>query len=784
MGTIAHSTLPLRVSQYVAPNVLPQFKWMGKKNGGEFEESGYTCVAWPQNFRPNAPRFEGRGACDAWADPMCPDYVFEGLWADGRTKSLPYTIQNNYDRAQAPATVPMLTLANGQLKATVAPQWGGRVWGLETAAGVDLIYKNKYYQPNSDALRQAYTQGGIEWNFGTQIGHMSQTQDPVWTARMPTKRGEVLRLWTFERISRAVWQVDLLLQGDALYSHVTLSPVVDDIDAYWWTNVAINNDIDGQRKVRVLTPATGFVSDDGVAALAPWPYFHERSLGTGARDKASHDGDYLYPDYPALGATPLDHSYPFMWWEKRDVWFELVEGRKVNYNGWADASGTSFIHGHPNNGTKAWIWGTSPNEVYWQRFGSANAHAEPLQPFTYTELQAGVMPTQYQGWPMKRNSTRQWTEVFTTGGASAHMRPSDLMDPDYHGKAIPAVDAWMDGRGIGSQNSSALDEVDAFLAALASTPPKPSDVLTYGEAYGGLEAQRLGVASLTPGTIWPTSTSRRPAYPAGPTPRATKGGPGGRYSLEEVPWAELLLEGTFSAASLRSHPTSFMIADEWVALVRASAASRGKTWLHSYHQAVAALDAIDAPDDAAFNASAALFAESWALKHTAEAARGLAIVASARRDFAGAKAHYEAALALVLPPAADPDPEGGAVFALNLAAEFAQFLYLTAMDDELVKLVARTDLPAAARATCRFRMGEAKAAFVRKDWAGVYHLLDCAAERQWPSLGNDLGTLLGLYKETMLAEATQKKGAPLSDVERARALRARQPPVCLTAVGH
>ena len=41
----------------------------------------------------------------------------------------------------------------------------------------------------------------------------------------------------------------------------------------------------------------------------------------------------------------------------------------MRYNGWADKQGGFMIHGHPNNGTKAWMWGTSPNERFWQNYG-------------------------------------------------------------------------------------------------------------------------------------------------------------------------------------------------------------------------------------------------------------------------------------------------------------------------------------------------------------------------------------------------------------------------------
>jgi hypothetical protein len=263
-GTIdPNATLAMRASNLAFGTILPQYKWMCKNAGGEFNANGYCLVghAAGSNYRPNAPRFpNNRGACDVAVDPTCPDYTYEGTFLDDRTQTLPYTVQDTYDRAQTPTDVPVLTLSNSRLRATITPQWGGRVWGLDAldSAGKEeygLVYKNRYFQPNSDALRQAYTQGGIEWNFGTQIGHMSQTQDPMWAARLPTERGDVLRVWTYERISGAVWQarpcrrmrvavasrarlrtgqVDNLLQGGALYAHIKITPVVEDLTSAYW----------------------------------------------------------------------------------------------------------------------------------------------------------------------------------------------------------------------------------------------------------------------------------------------------------------------------------------------------------------------------------------------------------------------------------------------------------------------------------------------------------------------------------------------------------------------
>ena len=176
-----------------------------------------------------------------------------------------------------------------------------------------------------------------------------------------------------------------------------------------------------------------------------------------------------------------------------------------------------------------------------------------------------------------------------------------------------------------------------------------------------------------------------------------------RYPLtrEETPWAELARDGTFSKATLERHPTSFMVAPEWTAVLNKSAGTAAATWLHDYHLAVATLDSIDRPDDQvtihivsrrlvtsdaghlsqAFNASAALFASSLAKRESAEALRGLAIIDSARGLFSLAHARYiemaghilsrrgwlrdgghfsqryMRALQLATDPA-DPDPEG------------------------------------------------------------------------------------------------------------------------------
>jgi hypothetical protein len=52
------------------------------------------------------------------------------------------------------------------------------------------------------------------------------------------------------------------------------------------------------------------------------------------------------------------------------------------------------------------------------------------------------------------------------------------------------------------------------------------------------------------------------------------------------PWVELVQTGTFSDDTLALLPLSYQTTDAWLALVEASAAKFGTTWLHAVHLAI------------------------------------------------------------------------------------------------------------------------------------------------------------------------------------------------------
>ena len=45
----------------------------------------------------------------------------------------------------------------------------------------------------------------------------------MWAARLQTPRGDVVRVYEFDRYNATVYQVDLLLDGDELWTHVKVT---------------------------------------------------------------------------------------------------------------------------------------------------------------------------------------------------------------------------------------------------------------------------------------------------------------------------------------------------------------------------------------------------------------------------------------------------------------------------------------------------------------------------------------------------------------------------------
>ena len=83
----------------------------------------------------------------------------------------------------------------------------GRVCGVKNGTRRELLFRNPVYQPAELARLNAWTSGGVEWNW-PRLGHTVFTSAPVFVAEVETDRGgPLLRIYEFDREMNTTYQV-------------------------------------------------------------------------------------------------------------------------------------------------------------------------------------------------------------------------------------------------------------------------------------------------------------------------------------------------------------------------------------------------------------------------------------------------------------------------------------------------------------------------------------------------------------------------------------------------
>ena len=190
-GSLDRGTEPMVMSSTGQGNPLPAFLFMaGSSEGGlSAFTSGYQG---------------GTGKPNPFITPNdCPDDLFGNGWwepmPDLRDQVMPYLELDDFGCERVPSNASVLVLENDYLRAAITPSYGGKVWSLyDKKHDKQLVYNNPAHQPSSIALRQAWTAGGIEWNWAPgRIGHSVFSEQAVFAAKIPTPRGDVARVWEF-----------------------------------------------------------------------------------------------------------------------------------------------------------------------------------------------------------------------------------------------------------------------------------------------------------------------------------------------------------------------------------------------------------------------------------------------------------------------------------------------------------------------------------------------------------------------------------------------------------
>jgi hypothetical protein len=417
MTTIRKETIRLPMSRLGAPSNLPRFRWQQ-----------------PMPNRETPPNFG--------LSPEESSHGFE--W--GVDSILPYQVSDDYDRDLKDGQLDVLVIDNGRLRVVVVPSLGGRVLELkDLATGRDLVFRNSVFQPANLAALNAWFSGGIEWN-GLIPGHTPFTCAPVFAGIRETDRGPILRIYEFDRVVEATWQVDLFLPTDSavLFAHGRIvNPSAETRLAYWWTNVAAP-----------MSPGTRVLSPADYSIEHIWP---GNNLGR--------------CDFPR---GDWDASYPEQWDNATSVFFRAHDAPRlfiasVDRDGYGlMQTATSEMHGR-----KFFYFGSAVGGQNWMDYLSRPGEGN------YLEIQSGIAPTQNQRFELAPGEQREWTEAFMP----AKLDEDKAHDADYRAATAHAA-STLDGLLPAEQ----LAEIDTFLREQARLA---LDVRHSSGTRWGLRQERL-----------------------------------------------------------------------------------------------------------------------------------------------------------------------------------------------------------------------------------------------------------------------------------------------------
>lgn len=303
----------------------------------------------------------------------------------------PYRMQDMYGRELYDAEIDCAVLENEYLKAVFITSQGGRLWTLyDKVKGCELTFSNPVFRPGNLAFRNAWFSGGVEWNCGV-IGHNPFTCAQLFTARLTSDDGTpVLRMYEFERIRCATYQMDFFLPEDSklLFCRIRIvNPNSETIPMYWWSNIAVPELKNGRV---VMSTNETFTNRGGIISKTTVPI-------SGGIDIS----------YPVNSAYAID----FFW--------KLSENAR-KYICQLNNDGYGVIQTSTNRlkGRKLFVWGQGPGGEKWQEFLSADGMGGK-----YVEIQAGLAHTQYECLPMPPKTAWEWMEAYgamQADGAKVH----------------------------------------------------------------------------------------------------------------------------------------------------------------------------------------------------------------------------------------------------------------------------------------------------------------------------------------------------------------------------
>jgi len=309
----------------------------------------------------------------------------------------PYFMMDGYTDKPVNQNWKVISLDNDFINVTVLPEIGGKVMGaFEKSTGKEFVYTNHVVKFRSIGTRGPWTSGGIEHNFGLDLGHAPWAAAPVDYALLKNPDGSVTCVvGGLDLASRSEWRVKINLPKDKAYfetESLWFNPIPLH-DAYLsWSNAAYRASDD----LRFYFPGNYHIGHNGEAAS--WPidekgrdisYYRNNNFGSSK-------------SYHVMGAY---RNWFGGYWEKDNFGFG-------HWSRFSDAPGK-----------KLWIWSLARDGGIWENLLTDSDGQ-------YIEAQSGAyfnQPGERSGYhsPFRQLSHRPlyaetksdyWFPVKETGG--------------------------------------------------------------------------------------------------------------------------------------------------------------------------------------------------------------------------------------------------------------------------------------------------------------------------------------------------------------------------------
>lgn len=459
--------------------------------------------------------------------------------------SFPYKEQSGYGIKLVYEGADAIALENEYLIATFTPQWGGKLWSLfDKKENKELLFNNHVFKPANLALRNAWSSGGIEWNFSQTAGHNPYTCDKMFTNIISKEESglgcPVLRMYNYERIRQVSYQMDFYLPDGSKFLHCRtrlVNEAPNQTYAYWWSNVAVPT----SKGSRCIIPAdSAFTTSGSISALSK--------------------DEIAVLEVPVPNYNDNDITYALNTARAKDYFFN-TKNCKRKYITQVDENGYGLCQFSTSKlkGRKLFVWGLGKGSDRWQEFLSGNDGHGKYQDGKYCEIQCGVGRTQYEVLPMPKNDCWEWVEYY---GAIK-------IDPkDAHGdwdKAKRTVEQVLDREFSIEDAEKELNDT----RKMATT--RLGEVYMRGEGFAQLENIRRKQSEL---------------------PLLAEHLDFGTTDAEQEMWISLIKDGTLKTKNTLDSlvaPLSYQRSEEWQELLRLAINGKDKDFWLTYYMLGCAL---------------------------------------------------------------------------------------------------------------------------------------------------------------------------------------------------